>query len=87
MKNIALALGQIEEIDGLIEDACFVGDDARLLAVRKALARVREYLAEAATADAARVPIAHYTPVTAEEVAQSDETWPLPPISAKEVGP
>ncbi len=60
MKNIALALGQIEEAMGLIEDPPFLYPEAAY----QALVRARDFLAEASAADVARVPVAHYTPIT-----------------------
>ncbi len=62
--SIPLALGQIEEAMGLLEDA---GTDATPR-VYEALALAREYLALATASPVARVPVAHYTPITAEEV-------------------
>ena len=74
--SIALTLGQIEEAIGMNEvmrslvpeDA--IGTDAHVAIVnqRLALLRARDYLAAAVAADAARVPVAHYTPITAKEV-------------------
>jgi hypothetical protein len=40
---------------------------------RAALAKAREDLVEAAAAEAARVPLALYTPITAEEVERAEE--------------
>ncbi len=64
MKNIALALGQIEEAMGLLEDA---GTDATPR-VYEVLALAREYQVQAIAEYAARVPVAHCTPINAEEV-------------------
>jgi hypothetical protein len=65
--SVALALGQLAEAMGLLEDA---GDDATP-GVYLALARTRGLLIRAAAAEAARVPQAHYTPITAEKVEQN----------------
>jgi hypothetical protein len=67
MKNIALAIGQIEEAMGMLDAA---GDDATP-GVHLVLARVRGLLVRDIAASAARVPLAHYTPITAEEVERN----------------
>jgi hypothetical protein len=66
MKNIALALGQIEEAMGLLDD----GFPNYRLRAAEVLMRTRRLLLQAAAEDDARVPLAHYTPITAEEVEQ-----------------
>ena len=63
--SIALALGQIEEGIGMLED--YPGRPPGLYQV---LERTRNFLLQAAAADAARVPLALYTPITAEEVGK-----------------
>jgi hypothetical protein len=75
--SIALALGQIEEAIGLNEvmrglvSEDSIGTDVYVAIVnqRLALLRARDYLATAA--EAARVPVAHYTPITAKEVEEA----------------
>ncbi len=77
MKNIALALGQIEEAMGQVLDAyqALIASRIRdepvmdlLDHASLALMRAREFLDHATAAEAARVPVAFYTPITAEEV-------------------
>jgi hypothetical protein len=64
--TIALARGQIEEAMALLEDA----GSAAPPGLYAALVRARDFLAQAAEMSAARLPMAHYTPmpITTEEV-------------------
>lgn len=62
--SVALALGQVEEAMGILDD----GRDDCCQRSCEALVRARNFLLQAITADAARVPLAHYGPITAEEV-------------------
>jgi hypothetical protein len=64
MNNIALALGQIEEAMGMVEAG---NRSAALLA----LAIARALLEAAIVSESARVPLADFTPITAEEVERN----------------
>jgi hypothetical protein len=61
--SIALALGQVEEAMGALDDGL---PDCRPRAV-EALVRARNLLLQATASAAARVPIAHYTPISEEK--------------------
>jgi hypothetical protein len=69
--SIALALGQIEEAMGILEDPWPDAAATDILAAYEALVLARQYLAEATAAEAARVPVALYAPITAEEVERN----------------
>jgi hypothetical protein len=69
MKNIALALGQIEEAMGLLDD----GFPNYRLRAAEVLMRARRFLLQAAAEDDARVLVALHTPITAREVEKAEE--------------
>jgi hypothetical protein len=71
--SIALALGQLEEAIGVLETdpssyRALLQDRVTALA---ALYRLRTFLLQATAAEAARVAVALYTPITAKEVEEA----------------
>ncbi len=64
--SIALALGQVEEAIGFLTDRPHPSP-AYIRAACRALLCARDALAKATESSAARVPVAHYTPIVAEE--------------------
>lgn len=67
--SIAMARGQVDEAMRLLEDCR--RDDWRVGLAYKAIERARDFLAAASAAGAARVPLAHYAPITDEEAKES----------------
>ncbi len=62
--SIALALGQLEEVRGLLIESPYPTPPGTYAALERAMV----FLDQAIVASAARVPVAHYTPITVEEV-------------------